>query len=495
MKIRIRPVGEIDLASESVDCLVIETQEDGDAGMLAESVDRASGGLLSRLGSDKEFTGKCGQALMLHGVHGVAARRILLAGVGKAGSNPNNYMKAAKSAAKAVAASRATTVSWAPLGDAESVALLARALRDADYRFDKYRKPDEDAPPSREIQIYVSDVPATGHVLEQALAIANGTAVARDLGNMPPNECTPVFLGNYAQELGHELGLEVEVMGPVEIEAAGLNAFLAVARGSTQEPRLIAIRYNGAEADKAPVALVGKGVTFDSGGISIKPGEAMDEMKYDMCGAAAVLGVLRAAAELRLPLNLVGVVVACENMPSGGALRPGDIVRSLSGKTIEVLNTDAEGRLILCDALTWTQRRYGPRLTIDIATLTGACVVALGNVHSGLYTNDDAVGDALMAAGRKANDSTWRMPLDDEYKEQLKSNIADLTNLGGRGGGSVTAACFLQQFVQGAWAHLDIAGTAWKSGAERGSTGRPVPLLTQFLIDHVASTQGAESQS
>lgn len=495
MNMQVRPVAGIDLASGNVDCLVIEIQEDGDPGMLAERVDRASGGLLSRLGSDKEFTGKCGQTLMLHGVHGVAARRILLAGIGKADSNPRNYMKAARSAAKAVAASRATTVSWAPLGDAECVALLARALRDADYRFDKYRKPDEDAPPSREIQIYVSDVSVAGPVLEQALAIANGAAVARDLGNMPPNECTPEFLGHYAQELGSELGLEVEVMGPVEIKAAGLNAFLAVARGSTEEPRLIAIRYNGAEADKAPVALVGKGVTFDSGGISIKPGEAMDEMKYDMCGAAAVLGVLRAAAELRLPLNLVGVVVACENMPSGNALKPGDIVRSLSGKTIEVLNTDAEGRLILCDALTWTQRRYGPRLTIDIATLTGACVVALGNVHSGLYTNDDAVGDALMAAGRTTNDSAWRMPLDDEYREQLKSNFADLTNLGGRGGGSVTAACFLQEFVQGAWAHLDIAGTAWKSGAEKGSTGRPVPLLTQFLIDHVASTQGAELRS
>ena len=274
------------------------------------------------------------------------------------------------------------------------------------------------------------------------------------------------------------------MLEPKQLEALKMGSFLAVARGSAQPPRLIVMKYNGAGTKAAPVVLVGKGITFDSGGISLKPGAAMDEMKYDMCGAASVLGTMRALAELKLKLNVVGVVAACENMPAGNATKPGDIVTSMSGQTIEILNTDAEGRLILCDALTYAER-FKPAVVVDIATLTGACVVALGNVNSGLFSNNEELAGELMAASKAAGDAAWRMPLDEDYQEQLKSNFADMANIGTPGNaGAVTAACFLSRFTKNyAWAHLDIAGTAWKSGAAKGATGRPVPLLTQFLIN------------
>jgi leucyl aminopeptidase len=367
--------------------------------------------------------------------------------------------------------------------------LAVRALREADYRFDGYRNnDDEPARLARRVQLVVApDIEEQAREsIRVAVATANGVALARDLGNTPANVCTPAYLAETMQALGKAYGLDVEVFEREQIETMGLGAFLAVARGSVQPPKLIVIRHKGGAPEQAPVALVGKGVTFDSGGISIKPALAMEEMKYDMGGAASVLGTLLACAELALPIHVVGVVVACENMPAGNALKPGDVVRSLSGKQIEVLNTDAEGRLILCDALTYVQRRFSPALTIDIATLTGACVIALGHVHSGLYANDDALADALLAAGAPTCDTAWRMPLDDEYQEALKSTFADVVNLGGRAG-SITAACFLQRFVDGPWAHLDIAGTAWQSDAKKGGTGRPVPLLTQFLVDRAAT--------
>jgi leucyl aminopeptidase len=322
--------------------------------------------------------------------------------------------------------------------------------------------------------------------LREGVALANGMDLTKRLGNLPGNICTPTFLAEQARKLGREYKLGIEVVDRRGIERLKMGSFLSVAKGSAQEPRLIVFKYNGgAKSGKgaAPIALVGKGITFDSGGISLKPGAAMDEMKFDMCGAATVFGTMRAAAELKLTLNLIGVVVTCENMPSSTASKPGDIVTSMSGQTVEVLNTDAEGRLILNDALTFVSR-FKPSTVIDIATLTGACVVALGAVNSGLFTEDDDLARALIGAGRTMNDYAWRLPLDDEYQEQLKSNFADMANIGTPGAGAVIAACFLQRFAKGyKWAHLDIAGTAWKGGSAKGASGRPVPLLTQFLIE------------
>jgi Leucyl aminopeptidase len=314
-------------------------------------------------------------------------------------------------------------------------------------------------------------------------AIANGMDLTRDLGNLPSNICTPTYLANTARQIAKDFKLKVEVLGRKQIEALKMGAFLAVTKGSVEPPAFIVLRYEGGPAKQAPVVLVGKGITFDTGGISLKPGEGMDEMKYDMCGAASVLGTLRAVAEMGLKQNVIAVVPTCENMPSGIATKPGDVVTSMSGQTIEILNTDAEGRLILCDALTYVER-FKPAVVIDVATLTGACIIALGHINTGMYARSDALADALVAAGKQSLDTAWRMPLDEEYQEQLKSNFADMGNIGGRPAGSVTAACFLARFTEKYdWAHLDIAGTAWKSGAAKGATGRPVPLLTRFLMD------------
>jgi leucyl aminopeptidase len=317
--------------------------------------------------------------------------------------------------------------------------------------------------------------------VRERTALENGMDLTRDLGNAPSNICTPSYLAQQAQGMGREWGLKVEVLGQKRLEALSMRAFLAVAKGSREAPKLIVIHYDGGTLGAPPVVLVGKGVTFDSGGISIKPSEAMDEMKFDMCGAASVAGTLRAVAELKLKLNVIGVMVACENMPDGNALKPGDIVTGMSGQTIEVLNTDAEGRLILSDALTYVER-FKPAAVVDIATLTGACIVALGHHRSGLFSKDDILAEALLQASARADDPAWRMPLDDDYQESLRSNFADVANLGGRPAGAITAACFLSRFT-GAypWAHLDIAGTAVKVGAAKSATARPVPLLVEFL--------------
>ncbi len=313
-------------------------------------------------------------------------------------------------------------------------------------------------------------------------------ALARELANRPGNHCTPSVLATEAKRLGREQGLKVEVLDRKAIEKLGMGSFLAVAQGSDEPPRLIVMHYQGAGKKQAPTVLVGKGVTFDSGGISLKPGEGMDEMKFDMGGAASVFGTMRAVAQLKAKVNLIGVVVATENMPSGKAVKPGDVVTSMSGQTIEILNTDAEGRLILCDALTYAER-FKPAAIIDIATLTGACVIALGGVRSGLFSADDELAKALQDAGDAALDPCWRMPVDEEYDDALKSNFADVANIGGRPAGSITAAMFLKRFTKGQrWAHLDIAGTAWKSGAAKGATGRPVGLLTHFVLSQASST-------
>jgi len=314
--------------------------------------------------------------------------------------------------------------------------------------------------------------------------MAAGVSLAKDLGNLPGNICTPEYLAGQARSLGRRSpNLHVRVLTEQQMKTLGMGALLSVSRGSRQPAKLIVMEYRGGKTGEKPVVLVGKGLTFDAGGISLKPAAAMDEMKYDMCGGASVLGTLTACTQLQLPINVIGLVPASENLPDGDANKPGDIVTSMSGQTIEVLNTDAEGRLILCDTLTYAER-YKPAAVIDIATLTGACVVALGAPASGLMSNDDALADEVLAAGLNAGDRAWRLPLWDDYQEQLDSNFADMANIGGKGAGAITAACFLSRFTKKyRWAHLDIAGSAWKTGPEKGATGRPVPLLTQFLLE------------
>ncbi len=314
-------------------------------------------------------------------------------------------------------------------------------------------------------------------------AIGEGTNLSKDLANMPGNVCTPSFLATTAQSLGKEYAMTTTVLDEARMKRLKMGALLSVSKGSREPAKLITIEYKGVDKDHPPVVLVGKGLTFDAGGISLKPAATMDEMKFDMCGGASVLGVMRALGELKLPMNVVGVIASSENLPDGAANKPGDVVTSMKGLTIEILNTDAEGRLILCDALTYVEK-FKPAVVIDIATLTGACMIALGQQASGLFSNDDELADAILAAGKTAGDRAWRMPVWDEYQQQLKSNFADVANIGGRFAGAVTAACFLKRFAEDyRWAHLDIAGTAWKSGTEKGATGRPVGLLVQYLLD------------
>jgi len=336
-----------------------------------------------------------------------------------------------------------------------------------------------------QIALAVPDAPKVKPGFEKGQALVNGIALAKEWANRPSNHATPVMLAEAAKALGKLPRIKVEVLGPKEVAKLGMGSFMAVSQGSVEPLRFVVLRYDGATKAKAPIVLVGKGITFDTGGISIKPAAEMDEMKFDMCGAASVLGVFRTLAELKPAINLIGLIPACENMPDGRAIKPGDVVTSMSGQTIEILNTDAEGRLVLCDALTYAER-FKPRAVIDIATLTGACVVALGGVRSGLFASDDSLAKALLDAGEAAQDLCWRMPLDDDYADGLKSNFADVANVAGRAGGAVTAAKFLQRFASKfAWAHLDIAGTAWKSGAAKGATGRPVALLVDYLLGQV----------
>ncbi|MYE84446.1 MAG: leucyl aminopeptidase [Gammaproteobacteria bacterium] len=362
------------------------------------------------------------------------------------------------------------------------------ALSAALYRYDEHKsKPSPDRGIAR---VAVLAEPGTRNAVRRAVRDGNaldaGMGLARDLANAPANVCTPQYLADAVSELAELENVSVEVLEEAQMEDLGMGAFLSVTRGSDIPAKLIAARYQGGSESDAPFVLVGKGVTFDTGGISLKPGAAMDEMKFDMCGAASVAGALRAAALANLPINVVAILAAAENMPSGKASRPGDIVSTMSGQTVEILNTDAEGRLLLCDALTFA-RRYEPCAVVDVATLTGACVIALGAHASALYANDEDLGRQLAAAGRVTSDRAWPMPLWDDYQEQLKSNFADMANIGGRPAGSITAACFLSRFADGlCWAHLDVAGTAWRSGARKGATGRPVPLLFQYLLDRAA---------
>ncbi|MEO7549092.1 MAG: leucyl aminopeptidase, partial [Ramlibacter sp.] len=422
-----------------------------------------------------------GRLLQAYRSAGIAAPRLLLVGAGD--GSGKKVQAAVQAAVASLRASKTRRLVICLPADADDDAVRAAVSATAETSY--VYVATKSKPEGRELQrvvIGVSEAARHKASFAAATGAANGIEFARELANLPPNVATPTRLGEEAKKLARAHGFQCEVLGPKEVAKIGMGSFMAVAQGSREPLRFIVLKYQGAAAAEAPVVLVGKGITFDSGGISIKPAPDMDEMKFDMGGAASVLGTFRALADVRPHINVVGLIPSCENMPGGGSFKPGDIVTSLSGQTIEVLNTDAEGRLILCDALTYAER-FKPRAVVDIATLTGACVIALGSVRSGLFATDDALAVSLQDAGDAALDLCWRMPLDDEYGEGLKSNFADMANVAGRQGGAITAAKFLQRYAaKYPWAHLDIAGTAWKSGAAKGSTGRPVGLLLQFLI-------------
>ena len=442
----------------------------------------------------RDFIDKPGRALLITLPKAAKVARLLLVGTGDDALAPADYRKAIGAVA--------TALKTAPIKDAVlalddirvtgyddyqkarvALALLSSQL----YRFSADRQQEEPQPAQIERLAVHCDArrrTATTRAVKHGQALDVGMAFARNLGNQPPNVCTPTYLGREARKLARDGRVRVKVIDERELEAMGMGAFVSVTRGSATAGKLIVVEYRGASAKEAPLALIGKGITFDTGGISIKPAAAMDEMKFDMCGAAAVLGTTKAAIEAKLPINLVTLVAAAENMPGGNASRPGDVVKTLSGQTVEILNTDAEGRLVLCDTLTYAER-YKPKAVVDVATLTGACVVALGSHASGLFSNDQTLASALVEAGEYVWDRVWQMPVWEDYQQSLKSNFADMANVGGRDAGAVVAACFLSRFAKKfKWAHLDVAGSAYQSGPAKGSTGRPVPLLFQYVLNH-----------
>jgi leucyl aminopeptidase len=459
----------------------------------AQAIDAASGGALRALMKRGDMEGKHGALRMLYGLPNVAAERVLVVGLGREEDLGARQFREATRAVAAHALETGATMlslcalSWAVSGKDARWKARHAALQaaDASYRFEAMKSKKSEQRPLASVELVSATqgvVRAAQVGVTEAGAIGAGMSLTRDLGNLPGNVCTPTYLADEAKKLAKAWKLDVEVLEQRDLEKLGMGAFLSVTRGSRQPPKMVILRYNGAAKSAKPVCLVGKGITFDTGGISLKPGPEMDEMKWDMSGAGSVLGTMRAIAELKPKINLIGVIAACENMPDGNASKPGDIVTTMSGQTVEILNTDAEGRLILCDALTYVER-YQPQAVVDIATLTGACVIALGHVASGLFSNRDALANELLAVGQDAFDRAWHMPLWDDYQDQIKSPFADVANIGGRPAGSVTAACFLSRFTKKYdWAHLDIAGTAWRSGANKGATGRPVPLLVGFVL-------------
>ena len=473
------------LAGLTCDALVLVVTGDGVDPALDATLAAALGDALAQ----GDLSLKAGKSLYLHRPAGVRAARVAFVAAGgttvkafkAAVANGINLVKGSGAKHVAVGLAGAGT-----LTDAHAEAIVT-AARECTYLY-RHTKPSAPAA-SKLDKLTVLCTKADAKPVQQGMgrgqAIAAGVNLAREWANRPGNHCTPTHLADVAKKLGKEYGLKVEVLDRKACEKLGMGSFLSVAQASTEPLRFIVARYEGAAKSQAPVVLVGKGITFDTGGISLKPGGDMDEMKYDMGGAASVLGTLRAIAELKPKLNLVCIIPSCENMPAGNAVKPGDVVTSMSGQTIEILNTDAEGRLILCDALTYAER-FKPAVVVDVATLTGACVIALGHHNSGLFTADDKIAEQMQAASAKGLDPCWRLPLDEEYDAGLKSHFADMANIGGRPGGAITAAMFLKRFTgKYPWAHLDIAGTAWKSGAAKGATGRPVPLLTHFVLAQV----------
>jgi len=475
-------------------CAIVPVYSGGELAPATRSLDKASGGLITRAIRNKDIKGEVGDLLLLTHTGGLPCQRILLVGLGaREKLDRRAFRKALRSGLAAVARSRygdailhLTSESVTGADAYRRARLAVETWHDVSYRFTAMKsEPGDPAAVLKQLGIAAGnrDQASARRGIVHGTAIAQAVGLAKDLGNLPPNVCNPSYLAERARGIARRASkLSVKVLGLAEIRKLRMGAFLAVTQGSVEPPRFIVLQYRGGRPGDAPVVLVGKGITFDSGGISIKPAGAMDEMKYDMCGAATVLGVLQAVAALKLPLNVTGVVPTCENLPSGTATRPGDIVRTMSGQTVEILNTDAEGRLILCDAITYALR-FKPAALIDIATLTGACLVALGRVRSGLLGNSDKLANDLLAAGQAADDRAWRLPLDEDYADLIKSPFADVANVGGRDAGTITAASFLARFVAKTdWAHLDIAGTAWNQGSSKGGTGRPIPLLMEYLL-------------
>lgn len=481
-------------------CIVVGVFEPRRLTPVAEQLDKISDGYLSNLLRRGDLEGKPGQMLLLHHIPNILSERVLLVGCGKERELDEKQYK--QIIAKSISKLNDT-------GSMEAVCFLSELhvkgrdtywkVRQAVettqaslYTFNQLKsKKDETRRPLRKLTFNVPtrrDLPIGERAISHGLAVAAGMKACKDVANMPPNICNPNYLAEQATELAAKYdNVSVSIIGEKEMDELGMHSYLAVGRGSENESKMSLIHYKGAADDEAPIVLVGKGLTFDSGGISLKPGEGMDEMKYDMGGAAGVFGTMRALAELALPINVIGVLAGCENMPDGKAYRPGDVLTTMSGQTVEVLNTDAEGRLVLCDVLTYVER-YEPEAVIDVATLTGACVIALGKVASGLLSNHNPLAHELVNASEQSGDKAWRLPMFDEYQEQLDSPFADMANIGGRPAGTITAACFLSRFAKKYhWAHLDVAGTAWRSGKNKGSTGRPVPMLTQFLLNRAGS--------
>jgi leucyl aminopeptidase len=484
-------------ARQRTDCAIVGVYDKGVLSSAAEALDKRIGGRIARLVKRGDLRGKSGDSVLLADLTGGPCERVIVLGLGsRTGFKRKQYRKALTSAltilAKTGARDAVSYLSLEEIADADAYSrarIAVEVASNAQYRIPDHKTSAKRPKPSLgRFGVAVasrSDKSAAERGLEHGQGIVAGMALMRDLANQPANVCTPGYIARAAKTLGRDYSkkLRVKALNETECRRLGMGSFLSVTAGTQEPAYLIVLEYQGGQRGVAPTALIGKGVTFDTGGISLKPPPGMDEMKFDMSGAASVLGTFKAVAELDLPINLVGVVPACENMPSGLATKPGDIVRSMSGQTIEVLNTDAEGRLILCDAITYA-RRFKPDVVIDIATLTGACVVALGNHLSGLFSNDDGLAEALEAAGNRADDRAWQLPIGEEYAEALKSNFADFANVAGREGGAITAACFLAKFTDGLkWAHLDVAGTAYQGGAHKGSTGRPVPLLVDYLLN------------
>ena len=479
-------------------CVVVGVFETSVLTEAAKILDKNSNGYISGILNNGDMEGKAGSTLLLHKVPNTICKRVLLVGLGKKSKLcDRKYRNVVLATFNALHETGASDAVFFLIEDPVKNRDLAwkishtviMALESA-YRPDQLKsKREGDKQHLRKITLSMRnrvDSDIGEKALQWGLATAHGMNLTKDLGNLPPNVCTPSYLAELAMKMAKTYKLKATVLEQKDMERLGMGSLLSVAQGSSQPAKLITLEYWGLKKNEKPFVLVGKGVTFDTGGISLKPAAEMDEMKYDMCGAASVLGTLTAIVQMRLPINVIGIIPATENMPSGNATKPGDIVTSMSGQTIEILNTDAEGRLILCDALTYAER-YKPEVVIDIATLTGACVIALGHVASGLLSNDEELAMELLNASEQAADRAWHLPLWDDYQEQLKSNFADMANIGGRAAGTITATCFLSRFTKKyRWAHIDIAGTAWESGKKKGATGRPVPLLTQFLTTRAA---------
>lgn len=487
---------------QRIGCVVIPVYASRKLSSSAKIIDKASNGFISNLVRRGEIEGDLGNTLLLHNVENTLCDRVLLIGCGKEKdiSVKTFYkinctmVKTLQSSGATEIASYLTEIAVKRKDITWKIQHSIEAIDECLYKFNQLKSSKEET--RRPLRKFIFSVSGRGQLMQgeqavrQGMAISAGIHLAKDLGNLPGNMCTPDYLAKQSVKLAKQHdNVKTTVLEEKDMEKLGMGSLLSVSKGSREPGKLITIEYSAGDKKQAPIVFVGKGVTFDSGGISLKPGAGMDEMKYDMCGAASVIGVLSACAELQLPINVIGVIPTVENMPDGIASRPGDVVTSMSGQTIEILNTDAEGRLILCDALTYVEK-FNPDVVIDIATLTGACIVALGAHPAGLLSNHNPLANDLLSAGQTSGDRCWQLPLWDDYQEQLKSNFADIANIGGKGAGTITAACFLSRFTKKYhWAHLDIAGVAWKSGTHKGATGRPVGLLTQYVLDKVQAAK------